>query len=181
MYILLGIAFIVGLFIAYVYNRLVTLVNRTNEAWHDIDVYLKRRYDLIPNLVTMVKAYSKHEKELFEKVTKARSEAIQAKTTPEKEAADGNVINQLHQLLAIAENYPELRASENFKELQKQLVDTEDVLASARKFYNGNVRELNIAIESFPQNILAGLFHFQKKDFFEASQDEKAEVSTKNG
>lgn len=179
MYLLIGIVVVVLLYLAYVYNHLTSLVNRTNEAWGDIDVFLKRRYDLIPNLVTMVKAYSKHEKELFENIANSRADALSAKTASDKETADGKVVHQLHQLLAIAEDYPELRASENFQELQKQLVDTEDVLASARKFYNGNVRELNIAIESFPQNILANLFHFQKKDFFEASEDEKTDVSTK--
>ena len=179
MFLLYSLLLVIALYLIYVFNYLTSRVNRTNEAWADIDVFLKRRYDLIPNLVTMVKAYSKHEKDLFAKIADSRAEALGAKTTSEKESADSRVVHQLHQLLALAEDYPELRASENFQDLQKQLVDTEDVLASARKFYNGNVRELNIAIESFPQNIFANLFHFQKRDFFEASEDEKAEISTK--
>ena len=149
------------------YNRLIILRNRAKEAWSDIDVQLKRRYDLIPNLVETVKGYAAHEKEVFEKVTEARSRAMSAVSPSEKGGAENMLAGALKSLFAVAENYPDLKASENFLELQRELRDTEDKIQAARRFYNGNVRDLNTRIEVFPANIVASLFRFQKMDFFE--------------
>lgn len=162
--IIVAIVFIV--FIA-VYNKLVSLKVRSEEAWSDIDVQLKRRYDLIPNLVETVKGYEKHEKQVFENVTKARSEALSAGNMKEKGKAENQISEALKSIFAIAENYPELKANENFAKLQDELTDTEDKIQAARRFYNGNVRELNIAIQSFPSNIIAGMFGFKAKELFE--------------
>ncbi|KPJ57108.1 hypothetical protein AMJ49_02295 [Parcubacteria bacterium DG_74_2] len=152
------------------YNDLVKLRNRTKEAWADIDVQLKRRYDLIPNLVETVKGYASHEKEVFEKVTQARASAISAEKSgdPKKIAeAENFLAGTLKTLFAVAENYPNLRASDNFLELQKELSDTENKIQASRRFYNGNVRDLNIKVESFPASIIASLFNFKKMDLFE--------------
>jgi len=157
------------------YNRLITLRNRAKEAWSDIDVQLKRRYNLIPNLVETVKGYAAHERELFEKVTEARTRAMGAQTPKEKGEAENILSGTLKTLFAVAENYPQLRASENFLELQRELTDTEDKIQAARRFYNGNVRDLNIRIESFPANIIANLFRFAKMDFFEIEEAEARE------
>ncbi|MEI8061020.1 MAG: LemA family protein [Candidatus Berkelbacteria bacterium] len=153
--------------VASVFNRLVSLKNRSEEAWSDIDVQLKRRHDLIPNLVETVKGYAKHEKELFEKVTEARTAAISSKGLGDKAKAENQLTEGLKSVFAVAENYPDLKANENFLELQREITDTEDKVQAARRFYNGNVRDLNIAIESFPSNIIAGMFHYQKKELFE--------------
>jgi len=168
--ILLIILIVLGIWVAGSYNRLVTLKNRAKEAWADIDVQLKRRYDLIPNLVETVKGYAAHEREVFEKVTEARARAISA----EKEGdvrkiaeAENFLASTLKTLFAVAENYPDLKASQNFLELQRELRDTEDKIMYARRFYNANVRDLNIAIESFPTNIIASIFGFKKMDLFE--------------
>ncbi len=158
---------IIILWLILAYNRLIALKNRAKEAWADIDVQLRRRYDLIPNLVETVKGYATHEKELFEKVTEARTKAMGAKTMKEHSEAENFLSGTLKTLFAVAENYPKLRASENFLELQKELRDTEDKIQAARRFYNGNVRDLNIKIESFPVNIVAQIFRFKKRDFFE--------------
>ena len=161
------------------YNRLVTLKNRAKEAWADIDVQLKRRYDLIPNLMETVKGYAAHEKTVFENVTKARAEAMQAQQSgdPKKIGqAENFLAGTLKTLFAVAENYPQLRASENFLELQRELRDTEDKIQAARRFYNGNVRDLNIRIESFPANIVANMFRFEKMEFFEIDEAEAREV-----
>lgn len=157
--------------VVLIYNSFIQLVNRTNEAWADINVQLKRRYDLIPNLVDIVKSYAKHEKRVFEEVTETRSKALNAQTIQDKDSTDDLVRSALGKLFAIAENYPQLRASENFAKLQDELTDTENVIASARRFYNGNVRDLNTKIESFPSNILAKIFNFQKRDFFQLDQE----------
>ncbi len=167
LWIIVGIIVLLLIIIASVFNRLVSLKNRTDEAWSDIDVQLKRRHDLIPNLVEMVKGYAKHEKEVFEKVTEARTAAISSKGLAEKTKAENQITSALKSVFAVAENYPDLKANENFLELQREVTDTEDKIQAARRFYNGNVRDLNIAIESFPSNIVAGLFHYQKKDQFE--------------
>lgn len=159
------------LFTILTYNSFIQLVNRTNEAWADINVQLKRRYDLIPNLIDLVKGYAKHEKQVLEDVTEARVKAINAQSVHEKETADNNVSIILGKLLAVAENYPQLRASENFSKLQDELTDTENTIASARRFYNGNVRDLNTKIEIFPNNLLAKIFNFQKRDFFQLNQE----------
>lgn len=152
------------------YNKFVTLRVRSEEAWSDIDVQMKRRYDLIPNLVDTVKGYAKHEKELFEKVTEARANAISAKGVDEHAKAEGELSNTLKSIFAIAEAYPELKANENFGKLQDELTDTEDKIQAARRFYNGNVRELNIATQSFPSSIIAGIFKFGKKQLFELEE-----------
>jgi len=136
---------------------------------------LKRRYDLIPNLVSTVKGYAKHEKSLFENVTKARAEAMSASGIKDQTKAENMLSNTLKSLFAVAENYPDLKASENFKELQAELTDTENKIESARRFYNANVRDLNIKIESFPSNIVADMFHFKKKDLFELTESKAKE------
>jgi len=167
---------IIVLWIIFIYNRLITLKNRAKEAWADIEVQLKRRYDLIPNLVETVKGYAVHERDLFEKVTEARARAIGATTIKEKGEAENVLSQTLKSLFAVAENYPNLRASENFQKFQDELTDTEDKIQSARRFYNGNVRDLNIQIETFPANIVANLFRFNKMDFFEIGAPEEKEA-----
>jgi len=172
-YVLLGIVIAVGLWVVVMYNSFVKLVNRTKEAWADIDVQLKRRYDLIPNLVNTVKGYAKHEKETFTKVTEMRTAAMNATTPAEKGKAENMLSGALKSLFAVSENYPDLKANENFLELQRELTDTENKVQAARRFYNGNVRDLNIALESFPQNIIGNLFKFGKREFFELDDDQE--------
>jgi len=169
-YILIGIAAVIILYIIVVFNGLVTLKTRCEEAWSDIDVQLKRRYDLIPNLVNTVKGYAKHERELFEKVTEARAKAMGAKDIKEQGAAENALTNALKSVFAIAENYPNLKANENFLQLQGELTDTENKIEASRRFYNANVRDLNIKIEKFPENIFANMFGFQKMDLFEIKE-----------
>lgn len=169
-WIILIIAVIAVLAIIGIYNSLVKLRNRTKEAWADIDVQLKRRHDLIPNLMETVRGYMAHERETLEKVTEARTRAMSATTTKEHEQAENMLAGALKSLFAVAENYPQLRASENFLELQRQLADTEDKIQAARRFYNANVRDLNIKIESFPSNIIAKWFSFQKMELFELAE-----------
>lgn len=171
--IILIIAVVVVLWLILTYNRLVVFRNRTKEAWSDIDVQLKRRYNLIPNLVETVKGYAAHERELFEKVTKARTLAMQAEGIKEKGEAENALSSTLKSLFAVAENYPDLKASTNFLELQRELRDTEDKIQASRRFYNTNVRDLNTKVESFPTNIVAGALGFKKRDFFEAEEGEK--------
>ena len=168
--IVLGIIILLFLWIVLTYNGLVRLKNRAKEAWADIDVQLKRRYDLIPNLVETVKGYATHEREVFEKVTEARSRAMGAKTIRERGEAENFLSDTLKTLFAVAENYPDLKASVNFLELQRELTDTEDKIQAARRFYNGNVRDLNIKIESFPANLIASIFDFQKMELFEIAE-----------
>jgi len=170
-YIILGVLAVIILWIVFAYNGFVTLVNRTVEAWSDIDVQLKRRYDLIPNLMETVKGYAKHESSVFENVTKARSQAMQAGTVHDKEAADNMLTGALKSLFAVSEAYPDLKANQNFLSLQAELSDTENKIQAARRFYNGNVRDLNTKIEIFPNNVIAGMFKFEKKEFFELEQD----------
>ena len=162
--ILVAVAIVI---IIAIFNRLVSLKNRTGEAWSDIDVQLKRRHDLIPNLIETVKGYAKHEKGLFEAVTKARTEAISSKGLVDKAKAENQITEALKSVFAVAENYPDLKANENFVELQKEITDTEDKIQASRRFYNGNVRDLNIAIESFPSNVVAGMFGYKKRELFE--------------
>ena len=169
--ILLVVLAVIILWMIGAYNRLITLRNRSKEAWSDIDVQLKRRYNLIPNLVETVKGYAVHEKEVFQKVTEARGKAMGAQTIKEKGKAENFLSNTLKSLFAVAENYPQLRAAENFLELQKELRDTEDKIQASRRFYNGNVRDLNIQIESFPANIIANMFRFAKMEFFEIEEE----------
>ncbi|HRZ95472.1 MAG TPA: LemA family protein [Candidatus Moranbacteria bacterium] len=158
------------------YNGLIKLKNRVDEAWSDIDVQLKRRYDLIPNLVSTVKGYAAHEKEVFEKVTEARTRAMGAGTAADKAQAENTLSNTLKSLFAVAEAYPDLKANQNFLELQRELTDTEDKIQAARRFYNGNVRDFNTKIQVFPNNIFAGMLNFTKRDFFEAGEGEKEAV-----
>jgi len=171
--IVLIILFVLAAWIVLTYNRLVTLRNRAREAWADIEVQLKRRYDLIPNLVETVKGYAAHEREVFEKVTEARAKAMGAKTMKERAEAENYLSETLKTLFAVAENYPDLKASTNFLELQRELVDTEDKIQAARRFYNANVRDLNILIESFPANIIASVFGFKKMEFFGIAEAER--------
>ena len=161
------------------YNRLIALRNRAKEAWSDIDVQLKRRYNLIPNLVETVKGYAAHERGVFEKVTEARTRAMGAKSIKEHSEAENMLSSTLKSLFAVAENYPQLRAAENFLELQRELSDTENKIQAARRFYNGNVRDLNIKIETFPANVVANLFRFKQMEFFGAEEGEKEPVKVK--
>lgn len=156
------------------YNGLIRLKNRVDEAWSDIDVQLKRRYDLIPNLISTVKGYAAHEKEVFEKVTEARANALNAGNMADKSQAENMLSGALKSLFAVTEAYPDLKANQNFLELQRELTDTEDKIMASRRFYNGNVRDFNTKIEVFPTNILAGMLNFTIRDFFQAEESEKA-------
>lgn len=161
------------------YNRFIRLVNRTDEAWSDIDVQLKRRYDLIPNLVETVKGYATHEKEAFENVTKARSAAMGAQSVEEHAKAENMLSGALKSIFALAEAYPDLKANQNFLELQRELSDTENKIQAARRFYNTNVRDLNTAVQTFPSNVIANIFKFNKRDFFDIDEGEKEPVKVK--
>lgn len=171
--IVLIIVAVIILWLVFTYNRLITLKNRAKEAWADIDTQLRRRYDLIPNLVETVKGYASHEKTVLENITKARATAISAEQSgdPKRIAeAENFLTGTLKTLFAVAENYPDLKASVNFLELQRELRDTEDKIQAARRFYNTNVRDMNIKIESFPVNMVANIFRFAKMDFFELEE-----------
>lgn len=157
----------VVVFLISTYNGLVTLKNRVEEAWSDITVQLKRRADLIPNLVNSVKGYAAHESGVFEKVTEARSAVMNAKSVAETAEAENMLEGALKSLFAVAEAYPDLKANQNFLQLQQELVDTEDKIQASRRFYNGGVRDLNTKIQIFPVNLVAGIFGFQSKEFFE--------------
>ena len=173
MYIILGIVVAFVLFLVFKYNSFVTLRNRVEEAWADIDVQLKRRYDLIPNLVNTVKGYASHESSVFEKVTEARTQAMGASSKGDMKEiakAENQLAGTLKTLFAVSENYPTLRASENFQQLQNELTDTEDKIQAARRFYNGNVRDFNTKVETFPSNLIANLFHFASKEFFDIDE-----------
>jgi len=164
-----GIPVLIGLiwFIAS-YNRFINLRNVIAESWSDIDTELKRRYDLIPNLVSTVKGYATHEQAVFEAVTKARTQAVASTGSADSQAKDENVlVHALRQVLFVAESYPQLKADRNFLELQKELVNTEDRLQAARRFFNGNTREFNVLVESFPTSLIAGMFSFTRQGFFE--------------
>ena len=156
-----------------VYNRLVKLKNLMTEGWSTIDVFLKKRYDLIPNLVDSVKGYASHEKETFENVALARSRTLGTKDVASRAASENALENVLGRLMLVAEKYPELQANENFMYLQKELSRMENEIERARRYYNGTVRENNIAIETFPTNLVAGLFHFTKGEFYEAGEKER--------
>jgi LemA protein len=176
LYIILGILAVAGLWFVFTYNNFVKLVNRTKEAWADIDVQLKRRYDLIPNLVNTVKGYATHEAGTFEKVTEARTRAINAGNVQEQAEAENMLTSALKSVFAVAEAYPDLKANQNFLELQKELSDTENKIQAARRFYNSNVRDLNIGMQSFPQNIVANMLNIEKRDFFEIDGASAAET-----
>lgn len=168
---IIGFLVLIALWLIWTFNRLIVLRTRSKEAWADIDVQLKRRYDLIPNLVETVKGYASHERELFQKVTEARAKAISAGTVGEKAQAENALTSTLKSLFAVAENYPDLKASQNFLELQRELRDTEDKIQASRRFYNTNVRDLNIKIDIFPASLVAKLFKFQKMEFFELAEE----------
>ena len=177
-----GILIIVAaviLWLISIFNRLIRLKNRVKEAFSDIDVQLKRRHDLIPNLVETVKGYATHEKELFEKVTTARANAVNAKGVEEKGKAENMLSQTLKSIFAVAENYPDLKASQNFLKLQDELSDTENKIQAARRFYNGNVRDFNTKIEVFPNNLVAGMLGFKNFEFFQAESKEKENVKVK--
>ncbi len=178
--------YIVGVIVGFVavwllitYNGLVSLRNRVKEAWSQIDVQLKRRSSLIPNLVEAVKGYAKHEKSVFENVTKARSAMINASSLGAKAAANDALSGALKSLFAVAEAYPELKASENFKQLQEEISDTETKVAAARQFYNTNVLDINNSLEQFPSSMVGNWFGFTKEEFFKASEDEKKDIQVK--
>lgn len=181
-WIILGVVAVIGIFVWVTYNGLVQLNVRVQEAWSDITVQLKRRADLIPNLVEAVKGYAAHEKKVFQDVTEARSNVLDAtnKGPAETAKAENQFEQALKSLFAVSEAYPQLRASENFQQLQNELVDTEDKIQAARRFYNGGVRDLNTRIQQFPANVVAGMFNFKNKEFFEvedmASVEKPVEV-----
>ncbi|MDP3725562.1 MAG: LemA family protein [bacterium] len=172
--IILGIVAVIGLWGIFAYNRFVTLVNRVKESWADIDVQLKRRYDLIPNLINAVKGYMAHERGTLEKVTEARVKAMGASSVGDHGKSENMLTDALKSLFAVAENYPDLKANQNFVELQRELSDTENKIQAARRFYNTNVRDLNTQVDSFPANIIAGMFKFTQSDFFELGAGEEA-------
>lgn len=173
MWIILAIVVVAILFLWVAYNSLVTLRIRVDEAWSDITVQLKRRLDLIPNLVETVKGYAAHESGVFQAVTEARANALNAKGVKETAAADNQFEGALKSLFAVSEAYPDLKANQNFIELQQELVDTEDKIQASRRFYNGGVRDLNTKIQTFPSNVVAGMFGFKNRDFFELDEAEQ--------
>jgi len=173
------ILIVIILWAVMAYNGLVTKRNRVREAYSQIDVQLKRRSSLIPNLVETVKGYAKHEKEVFEEVTTARSALLKAQGPAESAKANDQLSGALKSLFAVAEAYPNLKASDNFKQLQEELSDTETKVAAARQFYNTNVLDYNTTIQTVPSSIFANAFHFAPEEFFQASEEEKADVSVK--
>lgn len=176
LWVLIGIVALIAMFAIVIYNRMVTLNNRNDNAWHQIDVQLKRRYDLIPNLVETVKGYAKHEKDVFEKVTQARAQAINAGTVQEQGQAENMLSGALKSLFAVSENYPELKANENFMMLQEELTGTESKIAYSRQHYNDSVMQFNTYIQKVPANTLAGMFGFMARDYFEIENPEEREA-----
>jgi len=174
LYIVLAIVVVVLIWVIFAFNHLVRMTQRAKEAWADIDVQLKRRYDLIPNLVETVKGYATHEKSAFENVTRARAAAMGASNIVEKGKAENALSSTLKSLFAVAEAYPELKANQNFLALQGELSDTENKIQAARRFYNTNVRDLNMAQQTFPSNIVAGAFNFASMEFFELGEEDRA-------
>ena len=180
LYIILGVPAVIVGWLILTYNKLIVLRQRAKEAWSDIEVQLKRRYDLIPNLVEIVKGYAAHEAGVFEKVTLARTMAMGAQTMEKKAEAENMLSSTLKSLFAVAEAYPDLKASQNFLELQRELTDTEDKIQASRRFYNANVRDMSIALQVFPTNMIANVFGFKAMEFFEtASEAEKQPVKVK--
>lgn len=177
--ILLIILAVIILWAIVAYNGFIRRVNQTDEAWADIDVQLKRRYDLIPNLVETVKGYASHEKEAFENVTKARTMAMGAQSVEDHAQAENMLTGALKSVFAIAEAYPDLKANQNFLELQRELSDTENKIQASRRFYNANVRDLNTSVQSFPGNVIAGSFGFTKREFFELEEGSEAKEPVK--
>ncbi|HEY4480405.1 MAG TPA: LemA family protein [Candidatus Paceibacterota bacterium] len=167
------------LWFVFSYNRFITLVNRSKEAWSDIEVQMKRRYDLIPNLVSTVKGYAEHEQGTLDKVVQARNMAMNAKTPAEHGNAENMLSSTLKSIFALSESYPDLKANQNFLELQRELSDTENKIQAARRFYNTNVRDLNTAMEVFPSNLVAKIFGFSKMEFFDLDGNEAAKEPVK--
>jgi LemA protein len=176
MIILIVVIIVIVLAAVYLYNSLIRLKVRTDEAWSDITVQLKRRYDLIPNLVSTVQGYASHEKTVFEDVTKARAQALSAQSVGEASKADNQFQTALKSLFAVAEAYPQLRASENFQQLSGEITDTEDKIQASRRFYNGAVRDLNTKIQVFPTNFFAGLMHIKTREFFGVDDADSAAI-----
>lgn len=181
LWIVLALVVLVLMFFVGLYNGLIRLKNKVEEAWSDIDVQLKRRYDLVPNLVSTVKGYAKHEKGVFEEVTKARMAAMSAKAPAEKDQAENVLSGALKSLFAVAENYPELKANQNFLDLQQQLTTLEEEIQKSRRYYNGNVRDFNTRIQVFPNSLFANMLGFKNYDFFEAAAGEKENVKVDFG
>ncbi len=173
---LLVIISVVAVWLVIIYNRLIKLRNLCMEGWSGIDVQLKRRANLIPNLLETVKGYMRHEKDVFREVTEARAKALSAGSVAERGQGESMLTASLRSLFAIAENYPELKANENFQDLQRQLAEIEDQIQKARRYYNATVRDFNTAIEVFPNLIVASLFQFKKKDFFELTDPRERKV-----
>lgn len=175
--IIVGLIVVAVIYIIALYNGLVSLKNRTDEAWSDIDVQLKRRYDLIPNLINTVKGYAAHEKETMERVVEARNRAmsVQGGDSNAKSEAENMLSGALKSIFALAESYPDLKANQNFLELQRELSDTENKIQSARRFYNGNVRDLNTKIEMFPSNLIAKNLGFKTREFFQLGDEKEKE------
>lgn len=177
--IVLGVIAVLAIAVIAIYNGLIRLKNRVDEAWSDIDVQLKRRYDLIPNLVETVKGYAAHEKETLERVVQARNAAMQAQGggDAKKQAEAENALSStLKSIFALSESYPDLKANQNFLELQRELTDTEDKIQAARRFYNGNVRDFNTKLQVFPTNIMAGMLGFKAREFFEIAEAKEREA-----
>lgn len=172
LYVILGIIVVIALWVIATYNGFIRIRNQKDEAWADIDVQLKRRYDLIPNLVNTVKGYAEHESATFAKVTEARTAAMGAQSVAEHAEAENMLTGALKSLFAVSEAYPDLKANENFVELQRELTDTENKIQAARRFYNTNVRDMNTAVQSFPGNIIAGMFKFKEAEFFELDESD---------
>jgi len=174
LWIILAVVVVIGIFVWATYNSLVTLRVRVDEAWSDINVQLKRRLDLIPNLVETVKGYAAHESGVFAAVTEARANVMNAKGVKETAAAENQFEGALKSLFAVAEAYPDLKANQNFADLQRELVDTEDKIQGSRRFYNSGVTGLNTKIQTFPSNVVAGMFGFKNREFFEVEVAEQA-------
>lgn len=172
-WIILGVVVLVAFFAVGVYNGLIQLKNKVDEAWADIETQLKRRYDLIPNIVETVKGYAGHEKSTLENVTKARNMAMSAGTMADKAQAENALTGTLKSLFALAENYPDLKANQNFMDLQQTLKDIEEHLQLSRRYYNATVRDFNTKVELFPNNIFAGIFNFKRRDFFQVDSEEE--------
>lgn len=175
---ILGIVALGGVAIFWMYNRLVRLTNQADEAWSDIEAQLKRRHNLIPNVVSTVKGYATHERETLDSVTEARTQAMAAESPEEHAQAENALSSTLKTLFAVSENYPDLKANANFLELQRELSDTEDKILASRRFYNTTVRDLNTSIESVPTNVIAKMFSFEQREFFEL-EDEAARAVPK--
>lgn len=174
--VVLGVILLIAIVIISMYNGLIRLRNRVDEAWSDIDVQLKRRHDLIPNLVETVKGYAAHEKDTLERVVNARNMAMKAGSTEEKAKAENALSDTLKSIFALSENYPDLKANQNFLELQRELTDTEDKIQASRRFYNGNVRDFNTKLQVFPTNIFASMLGFKAREFFGITDEKEREV-----